>query len=538
MTTTVTGIAAELRLETAAFIRDLSKASQAVAANTTAMHRSMNRLQTGFQSAANAAKGFVGAFAAAQLGRTLVRLGANAIQVADEIGEASTRIGIGSEQLQKFRFAAAQADVETEQLDTALRMFAKNLATGKITAHGKDLADTFQNYIQQIAKAPSFIEKTRLAQEAFSKQWQVAILLASQGAEEFKRQSEEAFTRSAQAIAAASNLDNQLRALTNAAQAGFDTGFIEAFIGKTALTRSDLEEVNRIAFQVGQTVAESFRRGISVVTEFRNVIREVNTFFQPIADILNTMTGINGRPGALPGLSFEGMQSGLASSSIAAAEAIDVNAKALDAQTAAMKRAGEEFSHMAGLQLELYNTIRTPMEQYEAQLARISAAQLNAADTAKLQGMAQMELANKWLGAASAVSGSLAALFKENKAVAIANAVINTAEAITAALKNPPGPPFSYVYAAAAAVAGAAQIATIMSAQPGSSKAIRAPKGGSASARAGAASNGGGGGASLQQAVTIHITGESFGPTHFRRLVTGLNGVIADGARLNVVNAR
>lgn len=64
------------------------------------------------------------------------------------------------------------------------------------------------------------------------------------------------------------------------------------------------------------------------------------------------------------------------------------------------------------------------------------------------------------------------AMFQMMKAFAITEAVINTAQAITAAIKNPPGPPWSFAYAAAAAAAGAVQIKTIMSSEPGSKQNI------------------------------------------------------------------
>jgi hypothetical protein len=381
------------------------------------------------------------------------------------------------------------------------------------------------------------------------------------------------FTFLEQSIELAAKLDNQLgktakafveqgEAMNNAFKLGVAQGFISALQTGLDASKVSLEDLAKAGILLGNVLGRVFTSIVNFLTV--EIPRGVNQSVTQINSAINAYNRLAAareanamQPSALAGgaagsgligeagssqipliptvdegtikswVDFSGAQ-GLASS------ALGLTNSAMDAQTEAMKRAGEEFSRMADLQRDLYDTIRTPMEQYEAQLARISAAQLNAADTAKLQGMAQMELANTWLGAASAVSGSLAALFKENKAVAIANAVINTAEAITAALKNPPGPPFSYVYAAAAAVAGAAQIATIASSQPGTSKAIKKPTGGtSGAAKAGSSSKGSGGGGT-QQAVTINVTGESFGPEHFRKLVSGLNAVIADGATLKV----
>lgn len=65
------------------------------------------------------------------------------------------------------------------------------------------------------------------------------------------------------------------------------------------------------------------------------------------------------------------------------------------------------------------------------------------------------------MSGASAVLGSLSQLFPKVKAFAIAEAVINTYKAATAALAAPPGPPVSFAYVAAAIISGLAQVQQI-----------------------------------------------------------------------------
>ena len=83
--------------------------------------------------------------------------------------------------------------------------------------------------------------------------------------------------------------------------------------------------------------------------------------------------------------------------------------------------------------------------------------------------------ANATLGSLGQITGALASAFEGNKAFAVANAVINTAEGVTKALAQ--GGMFAFPIAAAIAAAGAAQIGAIMSASPGggSAAAVRAP---------------------------------------------------------------
>lgn len=79
---------------------------------------------------------------------------------------------------------------------------------------------------------------------------------------------------------------------------------------------------------------------------------------------------------------------------------------------------------------------------------------------------------------AKVATGALSQLFPKTKAFAIANAVINTAEAITKTIAYYGGTPWGWAAAAATGLAGAAQIAAILRTQPGSSSAPPRPSSG------------------------------------------------------------
>lgn len=198
---------------------------------------------------------------------------------------------------------------------------------------------------------------------------------------------------------------------------------------------------------------------------------------------------------------------------------------------------------------QLNGTAQSGTDIWNQYAASVANANKQIADTSKVinvafpdieklrqqQFEASIQITQNWLGVADTVGQALGTLFKDNKAVAIAQAVINTAQAITEAMKLPF--PVNWAQVAAVTALGAAQIATISSTEPGSSKALTKSSGASSgAAKAGMASTSSGrsGSGSLQQAVTINIEGDSFGPEHFRKLVTGLNAVIADGATLRV----
>jgi hypothetical protein len=230
-----------------------------------------------------------------------------------------------------------------------------------------------------------------------------------------------------------------------------------------------------------------------------------------------------------PQQEYDAMLQKIASSNLSAADASDAHAAAAHR----LREAQAEVLASIGL-------LPSPLQQYQTELSKVSMLEQQGAITAvqafNARVVASAGFANQFLGMAGAVTGALASMFKENKAIAVADAVVNTAAAIVAALKNPPGPPFSFVYAAAAAAAGAAQIATILSTQPGSSKVPSVKSGGKtvgATASAGAASRSSSSGAAgPTQTITLNITGDVFGPDHFRKIIDGINGAQRDGTLL------
>ncbi len=101
------------------------------------------------------------------------------------------------------------------------------------------------------------------------------------------------------------------------------------------------------------------------------------------------------------------------------------------------------------------------------------------------------------LGLASGMTGALAQMFQDNKAFAIANAVVSTAEAVMKAMATYGPTPWGFAAAGVAAATGAAQIATILSAQKGSSSVSRPS--GSASSQSQTQ-------AQAQRAVQLNVT--------------------------------
>jgi hypothetical protein len=213
-----------------------------------------------------------------------------------------------------------------------------------------------------------------------------------------------------------------------------------------------------------------------------------------------------------------------------AAAAMGLTTQAQDAQ----KQAMEEANRIQREQEALYKSIATPLEEYRDRLKEIADAHVSGEMAARLHQAATANLVGSYFQLAENVGTALGVLFKDSKAVAIAQAVINTAQAITKTFAEYGATPWGFALAASMAAIGAAQIAAIVSAQPGGgSKATKAGKSAAAPAAAGSASRGSGGRGST--AVNITLEGEGgFSKTQVRSLIGQINEAVGDGATLRV----
>lgn len=533
----------KLILESAAFIRDLNKAAQATARSTSQMQRNMSGLSKSFAAAGASLKTFIMGF----VGLRSLSLLRNVVQSADSLGDAAARLGVGAEDLQRFRFAGEQAGLAVGELDTALKLFTKNLAAGKVTAEGDTLIDKFANTIQSIRDAPTEMAEIEIATKAAGKQFDVLRQIASEGTDEFRRWFTGAAVYTREALDTADQLDKQYRAIEQAISVGFGTGLIVAFIGKLELTKDELKKIEELSKSAGTEIGAFIKTTMREIYALANVGTKVLTALKRAAQDVGEAAMSDLRSAGI--LSMAG--SSHAKGTIGApeqpeppalpdtkpmGEGID-RAKELAAATRAAREEERLWQEQVSRGSAILDATSTPFEQYKNSLREIgellAANAITAETSARAQQAAVMQLAGSYVDAAAQVTGTLAGAFRENKAFAIANAVMSVAQGIVRAFELPF--PLNWAQAAAVAAAGVAQINTIRSAQPGnaSSSSFKGggkSKGGGAVESAGAASRGG----DLKQSVTIQITGDSFGPEHFKKMVDGLNGVISDGAVLRM----
>lgn len=110
-----------------------------------------------------------------------------------------------------------------------------------------------------------------------------------------------------------------------------------------------------------------------------------------------------------------------------------------------------------------------------------------------------MQAASGTLTAVAQITGVLAGAFEDNKAIAAANIVVSTAAAVMKTLET--GGAFAFPLAAAVATAGAVQLASVLSAKPGSAS-LSGSTGGAAGGSTAAAAQ------PAQRTVNVTIQGD------------------------------
>lgn len=196
-----------------------------------------------------------------------------------------------------------------------------------------------------------------------------------------------------------------------------------------------------------------------------------------LGDVWSNADGASGAIGALAGQlgEGEGGEPGAAGGLAGAAGAANDNLKAANDNIWGMTEALTALGPAAVDPLTLVGSQLTDLNNLLAQ-GKISWEQYGeAAYRANAGAMSSV------LGLASGMTGALSQMFQDNKAFAVANAVVSTAEAVMKALATYGPTPWGFAAAGVAAATGAAQIATILSAQKGSSSASR-PSGSAAPA--------------------------------------------------------
>ena len=204
-------LVAELSANSAAFKRDMGKATNTLRSSSAKMNRILGRLDKKFNALKRGAAGFAksmfslkGAIAGVVgLGAAggIVLLVKRSIEAADAIAKTADVIGITTDALQEYRHAGALIGVESDKMDKAFKKFAGTIGEAKnetgalITFLNKfdpaflkaiqgtqNVTQALDLFFDRLAKTTDQTERLALAQAAFgARGGREMILLVKEG---------------------------------------------------------------------------------------------------------------------------------------------------------------------------------------------------------------------------------------------------------------------------------------------------------------------------------------------------------------------
>ena len=468
--------------------------------------------------AAFAAVAVASAAAALALGHAVKQ----AANHADQLSKTASRLGLTVEALSQLEYAGKMAGVSSETLSMALQRFTRRSAEAAdgageaavaLKAMGIELRDDNGNLrkteelFYEVADVLSRVSdegtKVRLAFKLFDSEGVKLINMLDGGAEGLRKMAAES-DRFGQTIStktgkAAEEFNNSLGRMEAVLSGVVNKIMAESIPAMTDFTdtmtseevQQGLSDIAQLIIGIGNAAAWS----IGKIAEIGRALEYMGThdmfgnkkgpsqwdIARGKGEASKSLTGdLTAGNFSAPGDGFFAgiFGGGGANNSGGSGGGSAVSPFVVDMQavSGAAKTAKEAIDPLAARMEELSDVTtltHDPFEQMKMDLVdlktlwdndKISVEQYNQAVQ-----KTRLNAAAATLGMVGDLTGALSSLFKDNKAFAIANAVVNTAEGITKALAQ--GGILGFAGAAAVAASGAAQIGAILSAQPGTSSA-------------------------------------------------------------------
>jgi hypothetical protein len=286
-------LVSDMRLESAAFQRDLGAVTRAINSQTAQQRRAMQRVEQAarrVQRQFSQLRGAVAALAGAFAVRQFAKFAQAAIDTGDAIEKQSKQLQISTAAFQRFSIEGELAGVTTEKLGSGLGAFTKRVGelragTGtlitildksnkalknQLLAAGST-EEGFRIMLDAINNAGSAFDKQALSAAAFGRQAGQAMVLLAEEAGKLDPRMVALVTRSDEMIEASKDLGDQMTRLKRAFSAGFDTKIIEGLVGSIdksvdAMVES-MTEARRIGEEFGQAVGAAMR-GVAAAVKF------------------------------------------------------------------------------------------------------------------------------------------------------------------------------------------------------------------------------------------------------------------------------
>ena len=563
-------------------------------ANTAPLEQGVSRAQGAIS---NFAKGAAASLAGALSAGMFIAAGKAAIDFADTIGKMSQKVGMTTEELSKLAYAAKLSDVSMGELQVGVQQLAKNMEAGSegLAALGISATDSSGNLrstsevMIEVAEAFAGMEdgagKTAIAMNIFGRSGAQLIPMLNAGRGGLAQMANEAerlgVVISGDAARSAETFNDNLTRLKTASE-----GLAQQIINPLLPTLIKLTERFLELSDTGTSVGDWFQRMSSWFESLDPRIATTRKEIEWLAGALENLGLIEGM--ASPKSDFQGVMPGAGGISatredvdamVASAGGASGKSKAPSLRGAgeSIAAASENTSPVPGVPgvdaIDPFFIERLAAIQEGFQTEREILAEEYAANQEVLRGALDNQLLteeeyrrlseqmekdhqgnlaairrdamNVQLSAAADLFGSLAQLtdggnkklMKLSKAFSAAQVVINTAQGISKAFAQF-GWPAGIAPAAAVAASGAAQLASIASAESGKIKGVGGARGGGGRGKAEASGGAsGGGGPTTTFQFTLMNDPMGFGEKFARQFIDQLNSTQRNGGQIRGVIA-
>jgi len=540
----------------------------------------------------------VGAAAAAAavvaVGAALANATRNAINFADQMAKTSQRIGLTTEALSKLQYAAKLSDVSLSDLRVGLSQLARNMdmnsdaferlgiAIRNQDGSLRDVNSVFTDLVERFSKMQDGAQKTALAMEIFGRSGANMIPLLNAGAAGLKQMTDEAqqlgLVIDRNTAKRAEQFNDNLTRLGSVLEGIGTVIASKALPGLIKLTDSLVTWVkeSNAAERIGNALNWIFETSAVLIArlsaqwdQLTNAITGASEAiglalsgnFGAASDRLDQMLAKNSEIWEAYKKRVDEIMSSTPATVTVGGGQVGGGEPAAQEEDPELVKMREKLQSRLDFLRESLMTERELLQSEYAEQQTLLVDALNqklmseteyAQRRKQLEEKLQSDLAKldevrrqQALGATATLFGGLAQLaqlggkklFNIAKAFSIAEAVMNTAQAVTKTYTTLPYP-FNIPAAIGQAAAGAAQIATIASTQPGGGgggiKAPSASGGAGATTAPAAAAPAAGGGRPTQ--VALQLTGgDLFGRDQVISLINAINEAQEDGAVVRLV---
>ena len=498
--------------------------------------------------------------------RRALREVTQALARMDQIAKQATSISMSTKALGGMQHAAALAGVNVQQLSISLNSMVRNLGlaamgTGEAKVALKNMglnlkellrmspSQQFEAIADGLKKLGTSTERSAAATRIFGESGQRMMVMLEQGADGLRRSRKEA-ERYGLALDEIDlrKIENTTDAVTRmeAEWAGFVNKMVVEYspeiIGAIDLITDAGLHLSKIYKGIQFVFTEVGQIGILIAGEISHYF---HTMTNAITDGLNVL--IEGYNAVATRLG-QGTISRLVTQDLEKIGDSFVTARALmmikgtdllkeigaindELQTRQDERDEERLDRMIEAANRKAQILREEVQGHkDADDAKTTATEAGSKTRQRLAERAASSIIGNLRTIVNASGADAEQQLRMTKALGIAEAIVNTATAVTNIIREYGGrPAMQATLVSLAVAAGAAQIATIRATELEGGGSV---SGGSAasSAAAGAAQE------DAQRVTNVTVVGDQFGPEHFRHLIEGINDAQEDGTRINLVS--